>query len=37
MRLIDTHKRVKDDNADCVVIIKYGNFYIVFDEDTSFI
>ena len=37
MRLRDTHKRLKVDNNECVVIIKYGNFYRVFDDDTYII
>lgn len=34
MKLREIHKRLKDDNKECVVIIKYGNFYRVFDNDT---
>ena len=37
MKLIDIHSSLKRENIDTVVIIKYGNFYRVFNDDTYII
>lgn len=37
MKLTEIHKKLKEQNIETVVIIKYGNFYRVFNEDTYII
>ena len=37
MKLTDIHSNLKRDNDKCVVIIKYGQFYRVFNQDTYII
>lgn len=37
MKLVDIHSSLKRENINTVVIIKYGNFYRVFNDDTYII
>ena len=37
MKLTDIHSNLKRENDKCVVIIKYGQFYRVFNHDTYII
>lgn len=37
MNLIEVRNKLKANNIDCVIIMKYGNFYRVFNEDSYII
>ena len=37
MNLIEVRNKLKTNNIDCVIIMKYGNFYRVFNEDSYII
>lgn len=37
MNLIEVRNKLKANNIDCVIIMKYGNFYRTFNEDSYII
>ena len=37
MNLVEIHKFLKRNNKNCVIFMKYGNFFRVFDKDTYII